>query len=94
MFFGVVQAQPLENFIVRAYCENGRIHVVDIKPYIQSNLLYAPLADFKIFSENITVKHGHIAWALNGKNGIEYLDIPLEIVTESPVVNRRIADPD
>ena len=79
MFFGVVQAQPLENFIVRAYCENGRIHDVDIKPYIQSNLLYAPLADFKI---------------LNGKNGIEYLDIPLEIVTESPVVNRRIADPD
>lgn len=90
----VVQAQAMENFIVRAYCADGKIRDVDIKPLINGMPMFAPLVDFKVFSETLTVMHGDIAWDLEGdRDGLKCLDIDPEIVMNAPLVRREIADP-
>ena len=90
----VVQAQAMENFIVRAYCADGKIRDVDIKPLINGIPMFAPLADPKTFAETLTVMHGDIAWDIEGnRDESKCLDIDPEIVANAPIVKRYIADP-
>ena len=53
MFFmpAVLQAVPGDDFTVYAYCNDGAVRLVDIKPLIALGGVFAPLADLD-FSEN------------------------------------------
>lgn len=49
----VVQAVPGDDFTVYAYCNDGAVRLVDIKPLIAKGGVFSPLADRDFFRDRL-----------------------------------------
>ena len=80
----VVQAVPGDDFTVYAYCNDGAVRLVDVKPLIAWGGVFAPLADPDFFRDTV-------AWDIAGnRDTTTCVDLDADqIFAEAPVV----ADP-
>ena len=62
----VVQVVPGDDFTVYAYCSDGAVRLVDVKPYIAKGGVFAPLADPAFFRQRLTVLNDAVAWDMTG----------------------------
>lgn len=87
----VVQAVPGNNFTVYAYCNDGAVRLVDVKPLISLGGVFAPLADPDFFRERLTVLNDTVAWDIAGnRDAAACVDLDADqIFAEAPIV----ADP-
>lgn len=87
----VVQAVPGDNFTVYAYCNDGAVRLVDVKPLISLGGVFAPLADPDFFRERLTVLNDTVAWDIAGnRDTTACVDLDADrIFAEAPIV----ADP-
>ncbi len=87
----VVQAVPGDDFTVYAYCNDGAVRLVDIKPLIALGGVFAPLADLDFFRDRLTILNDTVAWDIIGnRDPTACVDLDADrIFTEAPVV----ADP-
>jgi len=87
----VLQAVPGDGFTVYAYCNDGAVRLVDIKPLIALGGVFAPLANQDFFRSRLTVLNNTIAWDMTGdRDPASCVDLdPEQIFAEAPVV----ADP-
>ncbi len=93
MFFmpAVLQAVPGDDFTVYAYCNDGAVRLVDIKPLIALGGVFAPLADLDFFQDRLTILNDTVAWDITGdRDPTACVDLDADrIFAEAPVV----ADP-
>ena len=82
----VVQAVPGDNFTVYAYCSDGAVRLVDVKPLIALGGVFAPLADLNFFRDRLT-----ILWDITGdRDPTACVDLDADqIFAKAPIV----ADP-
>lgn len=87
----VVQAVPGDDFTVYAYCNDGAVRLVDIKPLIDRGGVFSPLSDVEFFRERLTILNDTVAWDITGtRDPTVCVDLDAEqIFLESPIV----ADP-
>lgn len=87
----VVQAVPGDDFTVYAYCNDGAVRLVDIKPLIALGGVFAPLADAKFFRDRLTILNDTVAWDITGnRDTTACVDLDADrIFKEAPIV----ADP-
>lgn len=87
----VVQALPGDDFTVYAYCNDGAIRLVDVKPLIAKGGVFAPLADRAFFEARLTVLNHSVAWDMAGNRDVTAcIDLdPCVIFETAPIV----ADP-
>ena len=87
----VLQAVPGDNFTVYAYCNDGAVRLVDVKPMIALGGVFAPLADADFFRDRLTVLNDTVAWDMTGdRDTTACVDLDADqIFAEAPVV----ADP-
>lgn len=87
----VVQAVPGDDFTVYAYCNDGAVRLVDVKPLIAQGGVFAPLADTVFFQNCLTVLNDTVAWDIAGnRDAAACVDLdPDQIFAEAPIV----ADP-
>lgn len=87
----VVQALPGDNFTVYAYCSDGAVRLVDVKPLIALGGVFAPLADLNFFRDRLTILNDTVAWDITGdRDPTACVDLDADqIFAESPIV----ADP-
>jgi hypothetical protein len=88
LFPAVVQAVPGDNFTVYAYCNDGAVRLVDVKPLIASGGVFAPLSDPELFRERLTVLNDTVAWDIAGnRDASECVDLdPFQIFETAPIV--------
>ncbi len=84
----VVQAVPGDDFTVYAYCNDGAVRLVDIKPLIALGGVFAPLADLDFFRDRLTILNDTVAWDITGdRDPTACVDLDADrIFTEAPVV--------
>lgn len=84
----VVQVLPGEEFTVYAYCNDGAVRLVDVKPLIAKGGVFAPLADPAFFSERLAVLNDTVAWDMTGDRDVTAcVDLdPCGIFETAPVV--------
>lgn len=87
----VVQAVPGDDFTVYAYCSDGAVRLVDIKPLIALGGVFAPLADRDFFRSRLTILNDTVAWDIAGnRDPAACVDLDAnQIFSEAPIV----ADP-
>lgn len=87
----VVQAVPGDNFTVYAYCNDGAVRLVDVKPLITKGGVFSPLEDRDFFRDRLTVLNDTVAWDMTGDRDLTAcVDLdPEQIFMKSPIV----ADP-
>ena len=87
----VVQAVPGDDFTVFAYCNDGAVRLVDVKPLIAKGGVFSPLADQNFFRNRLTILNDTVAWDITGdRSPTACVDLDAEqIFLESPIV----ADP-
>lgn len=87
----VVQAVPGDDFTVYAYCNDGAVRLVDVKPLIAWGGVFAPLADPDFFRDRLTILNDTVAWDIAGnRDTTTCVDLDADqIFAEAPVV----ADP-
>ena len=85
----VVQAVPGDNFTVYAYCNDGAVRLVDVKPLIAKGGVFSPLAEQKFFHERLTVLNDTVAWDMTGnRDTTTCVDLDADqIFAEAPVVD-------
>ena len=91
IFPSVVQSVPGENFTVYAYCNDGAVRLVDIKPMIAQGGVFAALANETVFCNALTVLNDTVAWDIEGnRDPATCIDLdPFLIFDTAPLV----ADP-
>lgn len=62
----VVQAVAGKNFFVYAYCNDGAIRQLDIKPLIKKGGVFQQLSDYNFFCERLTIINDTVAWDIAG----------------------------
>lgn len=62
----VLQAIPGDDYTVYAYCNDGAVRLVDVKPLIARGGVFAPLADKVFFEERLTILNSSVAWDMTG----------------------------
>jgi len=89
LFPAIVQAVPGEDFSVYAYCNDGAVRLVDVKPMIAMGGVFAPLADADTFSRCLTVLNDAVAWDLRGnRDPAECIDLdPIQVFETAPIVD-------
>ena len=87
----VVQAVPGDDFTVYAYCNDGAVRLVDVKPLIAKGGVFSPLTDQNFFRDRLTILNDTVAWDMTGdRDPTACIDLdPDQIFTEAPIV----ADP-
>ena len=70
LFPSVVQVIPGDDFTVYAYCSDGAVRLVDVKPYIAKGGVFAPLSDPTFFQERLTVLNDAVAWDIAGNRDV------------------------
>lgn len=87
----VVQTVPGDDFTVYAYCNDGAVRLVDVKPLIAKGGVFSPLAEQDFFRDRLTVLNDTVAWDVAGnRDETACIDLdPCEIFAEAPIV----ADP-
>ena len=85
----VVQVFPGKGFTVYAYCNDGAVRLVDVKPLIARGGVFAPLADRAFFEERLTVLNDTVAWDVAGnRDETACIDLdPCVIFETAPVVD-------
>lgn len=66
MFPSIVQAVPGNDFTVYAYCNDGAVRLVDVKPLLKTGGVFSAIADGVFFRERLTVLNGSVAWDMTG----------------------------
>jgi len=89
IFPAVVQAVPGEDFTVYAYCNDGAVRQIDIKPLIAKGGVFTQIADPKFFRERLTVLNDTVAWDITGdRDGTVCVDIdPFQIFETGQIVD-------
>ena len=89
LFPAVVQAVPGEDFCVFAYCNDGAVRKVDIKPLLAKGGVFAPLSDPVFFRERLTVLNDTVAWDIAGnRDETACVDLDaFEIFATAPIVD-------
>lgn len=87
----VVQTVPGDDFTVYAYCNDGAVRLVDVKPLIAKGGVFSPLEDRDFFRDRLTVLNDTVAWDMTGDRDLTAcVDLdPEQIFAEAPIV----ADP-
>ena len=87
----VVQAVPGDDFTVYAYCNDGAVRLVDIKPLIAKGGVFSPLADWNFFRDRLTILNDTVAWDITGdRDQTACVDLDAgQIFADAPIV----ADP-
>ena len=62
----ILQAVPGDHFTVYAYCNDGAVRLVDVKPLIARGGVFAPLADADFFRSRLTILNDTVSWDLTG----------------------------
>ncbi len=90
----VVQAIPGDDFTVYAYCNDGAIRLVDVKPLIAKGGVFAPLADRSFFESRLTILNGTVAWDMTGdRDETACIDLdPCTIFETAPLVEDPLVD--
>ena len=85
----VVQVVPGEDFTVYAYCNDGAVRLLDIKPLIAKGGVFAPLADPAFFVERLAVLNDTVAWDMTGdRDETACIDLdPCGIFETDPIVD-------
>lgn len=88
LFPAIVQAVPGEDFTVYAYCNDGAVRLVDVKPMIALGGVFAQLSDPAFFRGRLTVLNDTVAWDLTGdRDPAECVDLdPFQIFETAPIV--------
>ncbi|MDO4540980.1 MAG: DUF2442 domain-containing protein [Syntrophomonadaceae bacterium] len=89
LFPAVVQVLPGDDFTVYAYCNDGAVRLVDMKPIIARGGVFAPMADPVFFRERLTVLNDAVAWDIAGnRDETACVDLdPVEIFATAPIVD-------
>ena len=89
LFPAVVQVIPGDDFTVYAYCSDGAVRLVDVKPYIAKGGVFAPLADPAFFRERLTVLNDAVAWDIAGnRDATACVDLDsFTIFEKAPIVD-------
>lgn len=66
LFPSVVQVVPGDDFTVYAYCNDGAVRLVDIKPFLAKGGVFEPMRDPVFFRERLTVLNDSVAWDMTG----------------------------
>lgn len=66
LFPSVVQAVAGKDFTVYAYCCDGAVRLIDMKPLIAKGGVFSPLADSEFFQTRLTVINDSVAWDVTG----------------------------
>jgi len=84
----VLQAVPGEDFTVYAYCNDGAVRLVDIKPLIARGGVFTSLADQDFFRERLTILNDTVAWDMTGDRDVTAcVDLDADqIFAEAPIV--------
>lgn len=87
----VLQAVPGDDFTVYAYCNDGAVRLVDVKPLIAKGGVFSPLAERDFFCNRLTILNDTVAWDMTGdRNTTACVDLDADqIFAEAPIV----ADP-
>ena len=90
----VLQAVPGEDFTVYAYCNDGAVRQMDVKPLISLGGVFAPLADEAFFRERMTIMNDTVVWDMAGnRDAAACIDLdPERIFAEAPLVTDPLAD--
>lgn len=93
MIPSIVQVVSGEDFTVYAYCNDGAVRLVDIKPLVSKGGVFAPLADSKFFQEKLTVLNDTVAWDIAGnRDETACVDLdPCWIFEVAPIVDDPLA---
>lgn len=85
----VVQAVPGDDFTVYAYCNDGAVRLVDVKPLLAQGGVFERIADPVFFRERLTVLNDTVAWDLTGdRDPTACADLdPYQIFKTAPVVD-------
>ena len=62
----IVQALAGKDFTVYAYCNDGAVRLLDIKPLIAKGGVFKQLADYDFFCERLTIINDTVAWDIAG----------------------------
>ncbi|MDR0868149.1 MAG: DUF2442 domain-containing protein [Planctomycetota bacterium] len=89
----VWQAVPADDFAVYAYCNDGAVRRLEIKPLIKPDTVFAPLADINFFKEKLTVINDTVAWDLGGnRDPYKCLDLDPFKIFDAPTVADPLAE--
>lgn len=96
MFPSIVQAVAGEDFTVYAYCNDGAVRLIDVKPLISKGGVFAPLADVEFFQEKLTILNDTVAWDIAGnRDETACVDLdPCWIFEAAPIVDDPLAEED
>lgn len=85
----ILQALPGENFTVYAYCNDGAVRLVDVKPLIKIGGVFSQLSNPLFFRERLTILNGTVAWDVAGnRDATACIDLdPDEIFETAPIVD-------
>ena len=88
LFPAIVQAVPGADFTVYAYCNDGAVRLVDVKPLIALGGVFTPLADSGFFRSRLTVLNDAVAWDMTGdRDPAECIDLdPCQIFETAEIV--------
>lgn len=88
LFPAIVQSVPGDDFTVYAYCNDGAVRLVDMKPMIALGGVFSALADPNFFQSRLTVMNDTVAWDVTGdRNPTECIDLdPFEIFETAEIV--------
>ena len=88
----VQQAVAAENYNVYAYMNDGSVRLINVKKYVDEKPVFAPLKDYSVFTQTLTVMNQTVAWDLSGKRDpYNCLDIDPVLIYECPAVNDPLA---
>lgn len=90
----VVQAVPGDDFTVYAYCNDGAVRLVDVKPQIAKGGVFAPLSDVEFFRERLTILNDTVAWDITGdRDPTACVDLDADqIFAKAPIVTDPLED--
>lgn len=91
----VLQAIPGDDYTVYAYCNDGAIRLVDVKPLIAKGGVFSPLADKTFFEQRLTILNSSVAWDMTGnRDETACIDLdPCTIFETAPIVEDPLSDP-
>lgn len=89
LFPAVVQVLAGEDFTVYAYCNDGAVRLVDVKPLLAQGGVFQAIADPDFFREKLTVMNDSVAWDITGgRDETACVDLdPFQIFASAPIVD-------
>lgn len=85
----VVQAIAGDDFTVYAYCNDGAVRLVDVKPLIARGGVFTAISDPAAFKGLLTVMNDTVAWDVAGnRDETKCIDLdPINIFKTAPIVS-------